>query len=110
MMSSPKQSAIYILQAEVEDDHLNWLSGMPSMVTDGTTATSIRPGTLQNKLVYGCYILPPIKYPDGKNKPLYTDYIFPGHFRQGCLQMNFSSPKNGEAVHKNTHRVQTEKC
>ena len=50
------------LQAEVAEGDLHRFRGMPSVISDGSTDGL----AADNKSDFGCFALPPIKYPNGK--------------------------------------------
>ena len=51
-----------IFQAEVAEGDLHRFRGMPSVISDGSTDGL----ATDNKSDFGCFALPPIKYPNGK--------------------------------------------
>ena len=53
---------LIFFQAEVAEVDLHRFRGMPSVISDGSTDGL----ATDNKSDFGCFALPPIKYPNGK--------------------------------------------
>ena len=55
---------IICFQAEVAEQDLHRFRRMPSVITDGSTEGL----AADNKSDFGCFALPPIKYPNGRDR------------------------------------------